>query len=193
VGSNNIKAYIRSIHSDEHRRYDVVRPGKPYVNADTGETLGFEALYVGASRLTRTGDPATVLLTSMELETRDGDRLLPVIEDIPIRTFKPAPPSRVVSGSIIDVLNGVTQIGQYNVVVLDLGADDGLVPGTVLDVDHIGRTVRDSVTEDTRDFVQLPSEPAGTMMVFRTFPKVSFALIMHATRAMNILDRVHNP
>lgn len=193
VGSNDIKAYIRSIHDDGQRKFDVVRPGKAYKNADSGEVLGYEALYVGASRLARTGDPATVILSKMELETISGDRLIPIAEDTPMTAFLPVPPSQKVDGSIIDVLNGVTQIGQYNVVVLDQGADDGLEPGTVLAVDHLGETVRDKVSEDPRDTVRLPNEPAGMLMVFRTFPRVSFGLIMNATRAINILDRVRNP
>ncbi len=193
VGANNIKAYVRSIESDKQRRFDVVRPGKAYKDAESGELLGYEALYIGASQLTRTGNPATVMLTKMELETLDGDRLLPIAEDIPVTTFHPAPPEAQVSGSIIDVLNGVSQIGQFNVVVLDRGAVDGLKPGHVLAVDHIGETVFDKVSEAPSDTVKLPNEPAGTLMVFRTFPRVSFGLIMSATRAINVLDRVTNP
>ncbi len=193
IGSNDIKAYVRSISSDQHRSFDVVRPGKAYKDADSGEILGYEALYVGASQLTRTGDPATVILTKMEMETVDGDRLLPIAEDIPVTTFHPAPPEASVSGSIIDVLNGVSQIGQYHVVVLDRGAVDGLKPGHVLAVDHVGNTVFDKISKAPSDTVKLPNEPAGTLMVFRTFPRVSFGLIMRATRAINVLDRVNNP
>jgi hypothetical protein len=39
----------------------------------------------------------------------------------------------------------------------------------------------------------LPIERAGTLMVFRTFSRVSFALVMHATRAMHLLDTVRPP
>ncbi len=193
IGSNDVKAYVRTIENSDNRRFDVVRPGDPYRDAETGEILGYEALFVGNADLQRTGDPATVLLNDMELETIIGDRLIPVTEDVALDTFHPKAPDQPVAGSIIAVLNGVTQIGQYNVVVLDRGDADGLAPGDVLAIDQKGETVRDTVTEERGDTVTLPDEPAGTLMVFRTFPRVSFALVMRAQRAIHVLDRVHNP
>lgn len=193
VGSNAVKAYVRTIGNSDNGRFDLVRPGDAYKDAETGEILGYEALFVGNADLQRTGDPATVVLNDMELETIIGDRLFPVTEDVPLETFYPKAPDQQVRGSIIAVLNGVTQIGQYNVVVLDRGEADGLAPGDVMAIDQKGATVKDKVTEERGDTVTLPDEPAGTLMVFRTFPRVSFALVMRAQRAIHVLDRVHNP
>ena len=39
----------------------------------------------------------------------------------------------------------------------------------------------------------MPDEPAGTMMVFRTFDRMSYALIMEATDAISVLDTVRTP
>ena len=36
-------------------------------------------------------------------------------------------------------------------------------------------------------------EAAGVMMVFRTFDRVSYALIMEATNEIRVLDAVRNP
>jgi hypothetical protein len=96
-------------------------------------------------------------------------------------------------GNIIDIVHGVLQAGQHQVVVLDRGSEDGLQPGDVLAIDQRGETVRDTVTPDPRDTVKLPDEEAGKLMVFRTFPRVSFGLILAATRAIHVLDKVHNP
>ena len=41
--------------------------------------------------------------------------------------------------------------------------------------------------------VKLPDEKAGLMMVFRTFEKVSFGLIMKATSALHVGDQIRNP
>lgn len=193
LGSNDIKAYVRAIENSDNTRFDVVRSGDAYKDAETGEVLGYEALYISSSELLRMGDPATLLLSGMELETVKGDRLLPVADDTPLNTFYPAAPAREVRGSIISVLNGVSQIGQYNVVVLDRGTRDGLEPGSVLTIDHRGESIRDIVSKDPTEQVTLPDEPAGTLMVFRTFDKVSFGLVMDATRAIHVLDRVRNP
>jgi hypothetical protein len=39
----------------------------------------------------------------------------------------------------------------------------------------------------------LPDEPAGTMMVFRIFDRMSYALVMEATSEIRVLDTVRNP
>jgi len=86
-------------------------------------------------------------------------------------------------------------------VVLDRGTVNGLDAGTVLRVDQRGETVRDLVTRrrdnvtfsQRREFVTLPDEEAGLVMVFRTFERVSFGLIMHAIRPIHVDDRVRNP
>jgi hypothetical protein len=41
--------------------------------------------------------------------------------------------------------------------------------------------------------VVLPYERAGTLMVFRSFDSLSFALIMSATRPMFLLDAIRPP
>jgi hypothetical protein len=193
AGSSGYTAYVRAIRGGNKTKFDVVRPGKPYRDADTGEILGYEALFIASSELQRTGDPATVLLGSAELEALKGDRLLRAKEDKPLETFIPKPPKRKVHGSIIGVLNGVTQIGQYNIVVVDRGQADGLETGHVLAIDRKGEMVRDSVSPNPRDRVKLPNERAGTLMIFRTFPRVSFGLVMRATKALHVNDRVRNP
>ena len=69
---------------------------------------------------------------------------------------------------------------------------EGLV--TVLD-----RFVRDSQklididTDDSFRDVTLPEEHSGTLMVFRTFDNLSYALVMAASRPMHLADIVRNP
>lgn len=190
MGGAGQRMYVRSVNDASQKKFDIVRKGKEYRDAETDELLGHEALYIGSSLLQKTGDPATLLLTSTEQETLAGDRLIPVTEDVALHNFQPKAPSQDIKGSIISVLNGVTQIGQYNVVVIDRGAANGLEVGDVLQINHRGETIRDSVTPDARDTVTLPDERAGIMMIFRTFDRVSFGLVMYATRAIHVLDRV---
>ena len=116
----------------------------------------------------------------------------------------PRAPEKEVEGRIIAVLDGVTQIGQYQVVVLSLGEDVGMAPGHVLSIYQAGEVVSDIVTEEDvtikeavtgsgRKIVQLPEEHAGMLMVFRTYERLSYALVMEATRALHIMDIVKNP
>ncbi|MCM8855291.1 MAG: LysM peptidoglycan-binding domain-containing protein [Candidatus Thiodiazotropha sp.] len=192
VGGAGISYYARSIMDANPTQYAVVRPEKPYKDPDTGEILGYEALYVGTSDLKRTGDPAKLLIASSEMEAIIGDRLIKVKQDEPLIDFQPRVPDTPIEGRIISVLNGVTQIGQYNVVVLNKGANAGLEPGHVLQILQGGYEVRD-IVKGRGEKVTLPLEKAGHLMVFRTFEKVSFALVMDATKALHVLDWVRPP
>lgn len=193
LGGAGQKAYVRSIDDDSQLKYEIVRPGGPYQDGETGEILGYEAQYIGTTELQRTGDPATVFINSTQLESIIGDRLIAAGDQKATANFTPHAPAMPIEGTVIAVMNGVSQIGQYNVVVIDRGLADGLDPGTVLRVDQRGETIRDVVTPDSRDTVKLPDEEAGLLMVFRAFERVSFGLVMHATRVMYVNDKVRNP
>lgn len=192
LGGAGTPAYVRSL-DKSGEKYHVIRPGDAYRDADTDEILGHEAVYIGTVASTRAGDPATVFFNSSERESVIGDRLIEVGGERPLTNFLPTRPQMPMRGSIISVLNGVAQIGQYNVVVIDRGARDGVQAGTVLRIDQRGETIRDVVTEDSSDTVTLPDEKAGHLMVFRTFDRVSFGLVMDATRPIHVLDRVREP
>ncbi len=192
VGGGGISYYARSIMDDDYKHYAIVRPGKPYKDPDTNEILGYEAQYIGASELRRAGDPAKLFINSSEMEALIGDRLIHTAEEEPLIDFQPKVPDEDIEGRIISVLNGVSQIGQYNVVVLNKGANVGLEPGHVLEILQGGNEVRD-IIKGRGETVTLPLEKAGLLMVFRTFEKVSFALVMDATKPLHVLDWVRPP
>lgn len=193
IGGAGVRAYVRAIEASENPGYVVIRPGKAYEDPDSGEILGYEGIYVGDASLERSGDPATVSLFRTEREAIVGDRLIPASEDTVSLSFQPRSPASEVRGRIISVLDGISQIGQYQVVVLSRGARDGLEPGHVLAIDQAGERVPDPVTRNTRDSVRLPDEEAGLLIVFRSFERVSFALVLEAKRAIHLLDVVRNP
>jgi hypothetical protein len=81
------------------------------------------------------------------------------------------------------------------VVVLNRGANHGLEPGHVLSAFTTGKVIDDDSTRrgNRVQKVRLPDEPAGTMMVFRIFDRMSYALVMEATSEIRVLDTVRNP
>lgn len=170
--------------------YVVVRSGQTYRDPKNGKVLGYEAIYLGDARLLRSGDPSTLLVTSASREILRGDRLLPRDDNLYQRSFLPRAPEKEVNANIIAVFDGVAQIGQFQVVVLNLGRQDDIEPGHVLAVNQRGIRVSDTVEGGT---VKLPDERAGEVMVFRVFEKVSYALVMRATRAMHVDDEITNP
>ena len=147
-------------------------------------------IYVADARLQSLGDPATLVLSRSNREVLNGDRLVPAEAQPFQANFMPRSPQEKLNGRIIAVQDGVSQIGQYQVVVLNLGTRQHLKPGDVLAVYQTGAVIQDRIAGDS---VKLPNERAGTVMVFRSFERVSYALVMEATRAMHVLDTVQNP
>ncbi|SEO88447.1 LysM peptidoglycan-binding domain-containing protein [Aquisalimonas asiatica] len=190
MASRGDSIYVRRLPDEDQDAFTIVRKGDPYVDPETDDVLGFEATYVGDARILDHGDPGTARVASSNREILPGDRLVETPTD-PIRTeFQPRAPEQDVAGYIIDVMDGVTQIGQFDVVVLNRGEEHGLEEGHVLSVFQAGREIRDDVAGET---VTLPEERAGELIVFRVFDRLSFGLVMRAERAMNTMDIVRTP
>lgn len=192
IGGAGDRIYVRSIDSSTADGYTVFRNGDTFRDAETDEILGYEAQYIAETQLQRTGDPATLLLTRTDLEVRIGDRLLPIEQEKLDFRFIPRAPDTKIAGHIIAVVEGVSQIGQYDVVVIDRGTKDGLEIGHVLDIFKSGREVRDVVSENPGETVFLPEEKAGRLMIFRPFERVSYALVVGANYALHINDAVRS-
>ncbi|MGR8997646.1 MAG: LysM peptidoglycan-binding domain-containing protein [Gammaproteobacteria bacterium] len=187
------RLYVRSIPQPDSQTYTVYRSGDTFKSPETGEILGYEAKYIADTTLQQTGDPATLFITKSDSEIRKGDRIMPNTDEEFILNYFPRPPKESIKGSIISVLGGVSQIGLYNVVVIDKGTKDGLLPGHELTIYQRGNTVSDPYSPIKNDIVKLPDEIAGTLMVFRPFERVSYALVMKASQALHILDKIQTP
>ena len=187
------RVYVRGIEDREHALFDIFEPGGAYVDPDTNEVLGYAALYIGSGPIQQFGDPATLLLTETTREVRAGYRLRPTDSPDPILHFQPHPTSPGTEGHIISVIGGVSQIGQFNVVAIDLGTREGMEIGHVMRIFRQGEVIRDRFSDNRLDKVKLPDEDAGLVMIFRTFEKVSFGLVMKATSAIHINDFVRTP
>jgi hypothetical protein len=140
-----------------------------------------------------------------------GDWLLP-IEELQLENpyFTPHAPNAEIGGQIISVHDGHTQLGQYYVVTLNRGSSDGLEPGHVLDIHRPGRLTADPRPIYKRDGVPhgpgggfnnvtggdpipLPDEISGQLMIFKTYDRISYGLVMTSIRHINIGDLIRNP
>jgi hypothetical protein len=194
LGSAGRNVYVRGTDAPAGTVFNIVHTGDALIDPDDESVLGYQGIYVGQGRVSSSGDPAVVYLTETAREASIGDLLITEEGINPVNFFPSAPGSQV-DGRIISVLDGVSVIGQFQVVVLNRGARDGLQPGHVLSVYQTGQTIVDT-TRDTRfsaEKVRLPDVLAGTSMVFRVFDRMSYALVMEATREIRVLDTVKNP
>ena len=194
INSINDKLYVRNLDTSTGiGRYQIYRPNRALYDPITNELLGYEALYVGESKLLLRGDPATVRVTNSEREILRDDRVMPMDNTNFERDFFPRPPSTEVSGEIIALLDAISQTGVYQTIAINLGQRDGLESGNVLRIRRAGEIVRDDNEEDPRFRVKLPNESVGMAMVIRSFEKVSYALIMEADIPISIEDFVESP
>jgi LysM domain len=179
--------------------YNIVKVGDALRDPDDDRIVGYDGIYTGSGHVTRSGDPATLIMTESTRETEAGDKLFAGGVDVPL-DFIPNAPKVQTNGRIMAVANGVTVIGQYEVVVVNRGASDGLLPGNVLAIYDSGPIVPDTESKGffalrslSTHKVQLPSERTGTFMVFKTFDHMSYGLVMEATNIIHVADKIQNP
>lgn len=190
-------AYVRGIGSTKDDTWYVYRRGAPLVDPDTSQTLAYEAIYLGTAKVTRSGEPATVVLTTAVREVEAGDKLIAAAKPQPINYAPHAPTTRI-HGRVMDIYGGVSKVGEagpQSIITINRGSRDGLEVGHVLALYARGGSVRDrskpAGAKDAR--IQLPNERAGLAFVFRVFDRVSYALVMRVTRPIGPLDVVQTP
>jgi hypothetical protein len=165
------------------KSFSVFDKGEAYIHPETGENLGFEAKHMGTVKLERKTTPPTFRISEVKYEIRPGHRLLPAHDEHTRPFFQPHAPADQLEGYILSVPDGVTQIGQYMVVVVSLGKRDNLEPGHVLEIWQAGKRVVDPVateksgkgnvftrigeafTGKTKKSILLPDEKAGQLIV----------------------------
>jgi hypothetical protein len=190
------------------RHFRVLRPATALKDPVSGEVLGYEAQYVGKADLLRgetsqdsdTADgqrlnlpvPATLDIVSAKEEMRIGDRLLPEPErEFP--SYTPRAPQEPVDARIVSVYgSAVVNASQNQVVAINRGRRDGLESGHVLAILKDGRRLTDH-TDQERTLIKLPDERNGLLMVFRTFERLSYGLVLDITDSVRVGDRLANP
>ncbi|MEX1057879.1 MAG: LysM domain-containing protein [Natronospirillum sp.] len=183
--------YARGDWGDERSVYEVFRRGETYTDQETGQLLGIEAIALGLGELELSqGDIGRVQLTQSQEDVRVGDRLVQVPRAAQSSSFLPAVPPLNLTGEILNVATGGQHIGQFDVVLLSRGQEHGIMEGHVFDVVRPGAHIRDPLNNDR---LQLPEQRVGTLMVFRTFDRLSYGLILNAVNTIKLGDAVRSP
>ena len=124
---------------------------------------------------------------------RVGDRLLPE-PPRELLNYVPRAPERPVDGSIVSTYgDAVRNAGQNQVVVINRGTADGIESGHVLAILKSGAVLLDRSQPGERTTIKLPDERNGLLMVFRSFERLSYALILEITDGVQVGDKVANP
>jgi len=185
------------------RDFRVFRQLAPLTDPVTKEVLGYEGRYVGTAEHVRNGDtqlaannvavvvPDTFRITTTRLEANVGDRLSPVPMQ-ELVAYVPHAPASPVDGRIVAIYGDGLRAGQNQVVSINKGKRDGIERGHVL---ALWRTGADAVdrTGGGKVAMRLPDERHGALFVFRTFERVSYALILNVQDPVRAGDRFTQP
>ncbi len=201
--------YARPALTGSEQVYAIVGKGRPLKDPVTGDFLGYRAIYKGEAQIMTGGDPTTLRITKSAREILKGDRLLPVIHAPFDHAVTPSIPAMPIDAQVIDIPDAITQVATYQVIIINAGTHNGLVPGDLLRVSKPGAVVSDTYTQNPKELdknaepqgfeipkppqVKLPDFPIGTAMVFRTYDRVSLALVVKTKRTIHIGDLVQTP
>jgi LysM repeat protein len=186
------------------RDFRLFRQPQPLVDPDSRQILGYEAAYVGTAEYVREGGvqpsadgksnlavPATFIVSGTRLEAGVGDRLSPVPQR-DLVAYSPHSPASPVSGRIIKVYGEALLAGKDQIVALNRGQRDGIERGHVLALWRAGAAATDN-TSTPKVAMRLPDERHGLLFVFRTFERVSYALVLSVNDPVSAGDRFTQP
>ena len=223
IYSAGTKVYIDKIESGSNIHWQIYRPGKPLVDPDTKSVLGIEANYLGDINITKYGEPATAIITSAKEEIFTKDNLVEAPLTIEQSFVPHAPDTqltgRVISiygglaetgrNSIVTINLGkdngiepghvlsINRLGRY--ISKNPNEQKSEEKFTLKELQSPDKDPKvekyDPKNDPAKDpkLFKLPNERVGLLMVFRTFNKISYGLVMQASEAINDSDLVETP
>lgn len=188
------KIYARGALLQVGETYGIYRKSEPYVDPKTGAIVGLEATQVAQGMVTdvsANGVSSIKITQNYVSEIREGDRVFAEVNSYLPPAFYPVPAEVTRGGTIVRVMGGIGQAAKDSVIAINLGSVQGAKAGQVLDVYRKGALVRDVYDRDTP--VRLPSEKAGTAMIFKVFDQISYAYVLSAELPLNRGDQLLPP
>lgn len=165
--------HLRGLQGTEPGRYAIVRVGEPLHDPHSRELLGYLGVPVGTVLVQHTGQSSEGKLIESRREALAGDLLFPDSSDLR-QDFTPQPAPPGVAGQILAVVDGVSMIGQYQVVAVNRGSEHGLQPGHLMDI-------------------RWQDHDVGSLMVFKTYPRLSYALTLKLLAPVRVNYPVVSP
>lgn len=185
--------YVQGLPAGGQSHWAIYREGEAVKDPEKGDILGIEAHYLGEATLLRDGAPATLNISYAREEIALKDKLV-AVQEPQNQSYLPHAPQQAVHGQIARINAGIQETGAGRVVILNRGEADGLEAGHVLSVLRQGSRTSDPESDAKHPVtVQLPDEPVGLVMVFKTFQKLSYALVMQASQPIRVEDLVSTP
>jgi len=190
LGKGDI-AYVANA-DPAQKEWQVYRNGQALHDPENSKLiLGYEAFHLGTATQTKPGDPAIFEVVTAKQEIGRGDRLVPAVRPALI-DYVPHKPEGAIDGRIISVYGGVGSGGRLSIISLSRGSQDGVEIGHVLALER-NRTVVQRDENDQKFDVVIPAQRFGLAFVFRTFERISYALVVQSDGTVEVNDFVRTP
>lgn len=201
--------YAINIDEKSGTEWYIYRPGNVLRSYDSNEILGYEMRYLGTARVERFGEVSRVLITSAREEILLNDLLIPAPREV-LQNYVPHAPDKAIDGRVIELYSGATEAGRGFIVALDRGTNDGLEAGNVLAIFHPAPVIPDprpyedpdiisKLSDQTKTilpptrYLNIPPERSGLLFVFKTFGRVSYAVVLNTVEPVEVGDLVRKP
>ena len=187
--------------------YDIIRPGRDYIDPVSGKKLGKEAIFIGTGTIINLDkDQATLQLDETTREVRRDDRFMVRESKVIDANYFPVPPQFDVEGSIVDINSGKTMGGQYDTIVINKGSQQGLEVGHLLTIQKPDINVEDpnakgdlakrfsrALRMEQDHIASFEGEKFASVLVYRAFEESSMAIILSTKRPVRLNDKIITP
>lgn len=190
MGAGN-RAFVKGLKGDA-LNWNIFRPGRPFIDPETNEILGTEAVFLGTAEVIRMGEPAEIRVLTSKQEIIKGDRLI-VAERQAINNYTLKKPSQTINARVLSIYGGVNTGGRFSIIAINKGKRENLEVGDVLALFHAQRPITHKRNDGEIDLIELPDDRFGLVTIFRVSDRVSYALVMDANRPLSVGDSLRNP
>lgn len=202
------EVYVRGEWPAGTTSFEVYRPLREHEDPlDDDILLGVELEYLGFASIAAVEAPdlRRILINNSAKEIRVGDRLLIREESAIGATIFPTEPTQNIEGNIVAFLSNESMASQLDTVLIDLGTSDNLAVGDVLAISKPGGQMVDRIERQRMSFrermraifrgerLQLPGDETGTLLVYRTFDAMSYAVILSSLQPIELTDVIITP
>jgi len=188
-------------------RYDIIRGGMAYVDPETNEVVGVEGRFLGsATIIKREGNNATLTITDLMEEVREGDRFIPAAANTIDANYFPVPPDVDINGSILGISSGRSLGDAFYTIVINWGSSSRLEVGDLLGLQKPGLIVEDNYQEVTllekfyralgysEDHIETFSgQIFASVLIYRVFDNTSLGIILSTDEIVRKEDKVITP
>lgn len=189
--------YVNNLHHAQvGQRYALFHPNKALHDPYTGQLLGYEVTYGGYSKIERLGNPATGTVIAAKREIHKGDRLFAPVDEIANLNASMHAPNFKVRAGIVSLFDAEHLSGNYMIAVINKGKRDGMQIGHTLGVYADGKYVVDAVqscNSPGKVCSALPPEKVANLVLYKVTDRVSYGLILDASREVQPNNKIGNP